>query len=98
MSRDHYEPNRFLGLPVGRSPYARPGEEPQRMMGIPADWLGPPARTSGSGSRPWRILSGRTGAGYGGAVWVLTRRTKTTQAEKLILALRLQCSELSASP
>jgi hypothetical protein len=40
MTRDRYEPNRFLGFPVGRPPHARQGEEPQRMMGIPVDWLG----------------------------------------------------------
>jgi hypothetical protein len=41
MARDRYEPNRFLGFPVGRPPHARPGEEPQRMMGMPVDWIGP---------------------------------------------------------
>jgi hypothetical protein len=44
MARDRYEPNRFLGFPVGASPRARPGEEPQRMMGMPVDWLGPGRR------------------------------------------------------
>jgi hypothetical protein len=46
MARDHYEPNRFLGMPVGSPANARHGEEPQRMMGIPVDWLssGPAGR------------------------------------------------------
>jgi hypothetical protein len=41
MTRDRYEPNRFLGFPVSRDPQARPDEEPQRVMGIPVDWFGP---------------------------------------------------------
>jgi hypothetical protein len=48
MTRDRYEPNRFLGLPVGTPPHARQGEEPQRMMGIPVAWLGP-----GPADREW---------------------------------------------
>ena len=48
MARDRYEPNRFLGLPVGSPTRARHGEEPQRMMGIPVDWLGP-----GPDDREW---------------------------------------------
>ncbi len=41
MTRDRYEPNRFLGFPVGTPPPARRGEEPQRVMGIPVAWPGP---------------------------------------------------------
>jgi hypothetical protein len=48
MARDRYEPNRFLGLPVGSPTRARHGEEPQRLMGIPVDWLGP-----GPDDREW---------------------------------------------
>jgi hypothetical protein len=48
MARDQYEPNRFLGMPVGSPTNARHGEEPQRMMGIPVDWLGP-----GPADREW---------------------------------------------
>ena len=48
MTRDRYEPNRFLGFPVGTPPHARHGEEPQRMMGIPVAWLGP-----GPDGREW---------------------------------------------
>jgi hypothetical protein len=40
MRDDDYEPNRVLGIPRGAHPY-RQGEEPQRVMGIPADWFGP---------------------------------------------------------
>jgi hypothetical protein len=48
MSGDRYEPNRFLGFPVRADPRAGPegephprqGEEPQRVMGFPVDWLG----------------------------------------------------------
>lgn len=41
MSDDNYEPNRVFGMPRTTSPYARQGEEPQRAMGMPADWIGP---------------------------------------------------------
>jgi hypothetical protein len=41
MPDDDYEPNRILGMPRGTDPYARQGEEPQRVMGIPTDWFGP---------------------------------------------------------
>lgn len=40
MRDDNYEPNRVLGMPRGADPYARQGEEPQRVMGIPVDWFG----------------------------------------------------------
>jgi hypothetical protein len=46
MTRDPYEPNRFLGFPISRDPQARQrdprarqDEEPQRVMGIPVDWF-----------------------------------------------------------
>ena len=41
MRDDDDEPNRVFGIPRGAHPHARQGEEPQRMMGIPVDWLGP---------------------------------------------------------
>jgi hypothetical protein len=41
MAGNGYEPNRFLGFPVGTDPHARQGEESQRVMGMPADWFGP---------------------------------------------------------
>lgn len=41
MRDDNYEPNRVFGMPRGAHPYARQGEEPQRVMGIPVDWFGP---------------------------------------------------------
>ncbi|MGH3393630.1 MAG: hypothetical protein ACRDPO_02970 [Streptosporangiaceae bacterium] len=41
MNDDNYEPNRVFGLPGTTSRYARQGEEPQRAMGLPADWFGP---------------------------------------------------------
>lgn len=40
MPRDGYEPNRFLGMPQGRNPHGRQGQEPQRVMGIPVEWFG----------------------------------------------------------
>jgi hypothetical protein len=40
MPEDKYEPNRILGMPVGRGPEARHREEPQRVLGIPVDWFG----------------------------------------------------------
>ena len=40
MRDDNYEPNRVLGMPRGTDRYARQGEEPQRVMGIPVDWFG----------------------------------------------------------
>ena len=39
MSNDREERNRFLGIPIGTGPHARPGEEQQRVMGFPADTL-----------------------------------------------------------
>jgi hypothetical protein len=49
VTGDRYEPNRFLGFPISRNPQAkqreskdphsRPGEESQRVMGIPVDWF-----------------------------------------------------------
>lgn len=41
MPDDNYEPNRVFGMPRDTPPYARQGEEPQRVMGIPTDWIGP---------------------------------------------------------
>jgi hypothetical protein len=41
MAGDRYEPNRFLGFPVGTDPHARQDEEQQRVMGMPVDWIGP---------------------------------------------------------
>jgi hypothetical protein len=39
MAGDRYEPNRFLGFPLPKEPHARQTEEPQRVMGMPVDWL-----------------------------------------------------------
>ena len=39
MASDHEERNRVLGIPIGRNPLGRPGEEQQRVMGFPADWV-----------------------------------------------------------
>jgi hypothetical protein len=39
MADDHYEPNRFLGFPVRTGPHAKRGEESQRVMGFPVDWV-----------------------------------------------------------
>jgi hypothetical protein len=45
MTRDDkYEPNRVFGMPRTQEPYARQGEAPQRVMGMPVDWIGPVAR------------------------------------------------------
>jgi hypothetical protein len=41
MTRDdQYEPNRIFGMPRTRDPRAEQAEEPQRVMGIPVDWIG----------------------------------------------------------
>ena len=55
MAHDEYEPNRVLGIPIGKNPNARQDEESQRVLGfgvdsfgsIDLDWLAPlfhPAR------------------------------------------------------
>ena len=77
MTRDHYEPNRFLGIPVGSPANARHGEEPQRMMGIPVDWLGP----------------GPAGGGCGGAPWVPARRTRASPGDTAEPAPRIRAGE-----
>ena len=41
MMGDREERNTVLGMPRGADPYARQGEEPQRVLGIPVDWYGP---------------------------------------------------------
>ena len=41
MAGDQYEPNRVQGIPLPSDPHARQGEEPQRVMGMPADWFAP---------------------------------------------------------
>jgi hypothetical protein len=41
MRDDDYEPNRVFGMPRTTSRNARQGEEPQRAMGLPAEWFGP---------------------------------------------------------
>jgi hypothetical protein len=41
MADGHYEPDRALGALVTRDPYARQGEEQQRVLGLPRDWFGP---------------------------------------------------------
>jgi hypothetical protein len=41
MARDdQYEPKRVFGMPRSKDPHARQGEEPQRALGISADWFG----------------------------------------------------------
>ncbi len=40
MAGDQNEPNRMLGIPWRPGPQARQGEEPQRVMGFPVDWIG----------------------------------------------------------
>jgi hypothetical protein len=41
MASDREERNKVFGMPRGVDPYARQGEEPQRVLGIPVDWYGP---------------------------------------------------------
>lgn len=41
MPDDEYEPNRVFGMPRGTDPHARQGGEPQRVIGVPANWFGP---------------------------------------------------------
>jgi hypothetical protein len=41
MASDREERNTVFGMPRDADPYARQGEEPQRVLGIPVDWYGP---------------------------------------------------------
>jgi hypothetical protein len=41
MGSNQEERNRVLGMPRGPDPYARQGEEQQRVLGVPVDWFGP---------------------------------------------------------
>ena len=41
MTSDREERNKVLGMPRGADPYARQGEEPKRVLGVPVDWYGP---------------------------------------------------------
>jgi hypothetical protein len=41
MTKDQEERNTVLGMPRDVDPYARQGEEPQRVLGVPVDWYGP---------------------------------------------------------
>ena len=41
MASDREDRNRVLGMPRGVGPHAREGEEPQHVLGVPADWYGP---------------------------------------------------------
>jgi hypothetical protein len=41
LTSDREERNKVLGMPRGVDPYARQGEEPQRVLGVPDDWYGP---------------------------------------------------------
>ena len=41
MGSDREERNTVFGMPRDVDPYARQGEEPQRVLGIPVDWYGP---------------------------------------------------------
>ena len=39
MASGREERNRVFGMPIGRSPYGKQGEEQQHVMGFPADWI-----------------------------------------------------------
>jgi len=41
MANDREERNKVFGMPRGVDPYARQGEEPQRVLGVFVDWYGP---------------------------------------------------------
>jgi hypothetical protein len=41
LSDDREERNKVFGMPRGVDPHARQDEEPQRVLGVPADWYGP---------------------------------------------------------
>ena len=41
MANNREERNKVFGMPRGVDPYARQGEEPQRVLGVPVDWFGP---------------------------------------------------------
>ena len=39
MASGREERNRVFGMPTGRSPQGKQGEEQQHVMGFPADWF-----------------------------------------------------------
>ena len=39
MASGREERNRVFGMPTGRSPHGKQGEEQQHVMGFPADWI-----------------------------------------------------------
>jgi hypothetical protein len=41
VAGDREERNKVFGIPRGADPYAKQGEEPQRILGVPVDWYGP---------------------------------------------------------
>jgi hypothetical protein len=41
MASDREERNKVFGMPRGVDPSARQGQEPRRVLGVPADWYGP---------------------------------------------------------
>ena len=41
MASDRDEPNRVFGMPRQAGPHARQDEEEQRVLGVPASWIGP---------------------------------------------------------
>ena len=41
MASDREERNKVFGMPRGVDPSARQGEEPRRVLGVPAEWYGP---------------------------------------------------------
>ena len=77
MASDREERNKVFGMPRGVDPYARQGEEPQRVLGIPVDWFGPanPDLLGHSG-----IPSRNTSTGHDAAAWVFSQLKKVTQS------------------
>jgi hypothetical protein len=81
MASDREERNKVFGMPRGVDPYARQGEEPQRVLGVPVDWLAPSIRTCSGHSG---IPSKRTSSGRYAAAWVITHLKKMTQSRKAV--------------
>jgi hypothetical protein len=76
MASDREERNKVLGVPRGTDPNARTGNEQQRILGMPADWYGPP---TGICSGQSGIPSRRTGTGCCAGGWAPSRRKKVTR-------------------
>ncbi len=77
MTKDREERNTVLGMPRDVDPYARQGEEPQHVLGVPVTGTVPSIRICCSSSD---IPSRHTSTGRYAAAWVFTHLKKVTQS------------------